>query len=65
MTRTMMDGGGGRQTSASASRIVRRECERPSGDVNDHHDTNAAAFTGKAERTTMTSTMTRRRSKAK
>jgi hypothetical protein len=37
----------------------------PSGDVNDHHDTNAAAFAGKAERMTTTSTMTMRRSREK
>jgi len=35
----------------------------PSGDVNDHDDTDAAAFTGLAETTMMTSTTMRRRAK--
>jgi hypothetical protein len=50
MTRTM---------TTAPSRIV----GAPSGDVEDHDDTNAAEFAGGAETTTTTSTTTRRRAK--
>ena len=50
-------------TTASAG-IARRECGRaPSGDVDNHDDTDAVAFAGGAETTKTTSTTTRRRVK--
>ena len=60
MTTTTISGGGGRRASASG-------CDGNVGallgDVDDHDNTDAVAFAGRAETMTTTSTTTRRRSK--
>jgi len=52
-----------RTMTTAPTRIARQECGRLSGDVDDHDDTDAAAFAGGAETTGTTSTATKRRAK--
>ena len=65
MTRTTMGGVAGAKPPRPPPGSCGENVSAPSGDVNDHHDTNAAAFTGEVERMTTTSMMTRRRSRVK